>query len=187
MLYHGVRLSAEDIEFCRQLDHIGIYLLIGGTVTPPAAVLLTGGWRIVALSVAWALAALGITIQLTWPVAPPSVYTSIYVGMGWGVCLSYFQMSRVLPRGGMRPALLGGMLYTMGALMNMAGWPRLIPGVFSSHELWHMICISGSFCHIWFMARWIAPYKRLRPSPVVAFQTPLPALRLSVSAPNATL
>ena len=186
-LYHGVRLPAEGIEICRQLDHIGIYLLIGGTVTPVAAVLLAGWWRVVTLSVAWGMAALGITIQLAWPVAPPWVYTSIYVSMGWGACLSYFEIARVLPRGGMRPVWLGGILYTIGAWMNMAGWPRLIPGVFSSHELWHIICIAGSFCHIWFMARWVAPYKRPRTDPVVAFQTPLPALRLGVSAPNATL
>jgi hemolysin III len=185
MLYHGVRLPAEDIEIFRQLDHIGIYLLIGGTVTPAAAVLLSGWWRVVTLSVAWGMAALGITIQLTWPVAPPWVYTSIYVSMGWGVCLSYFEMARVLPQGGMRPVWLGGILYTMGALMNMAGWPRLFPGIFSSHELWHMICIAGSFCHIWFMVRWVAPFERRQPVPSVS--TALPELSFGITSSSASL
>src|SRR5712692_2222920 len=46
MLYHGVRLPAAQIEICRQVDHIGIYVLIAGTVTPAATVLLSGGWRL---------------------------------------------------------------------------------------------------------------------------------------------
>jgi hemolysin III len=159
-LYHGVRLPAQQIETCRQIDHIGIYLLIAGTVTPAATVLLQGGWRLATLAVAWGMAGSGITFQLTWPDAPPVFYTMIYVSMGWGVCLSYFTMARVLPRGGMRPVWLGGVLYTLGALLNLAGWPQLVPGIFSTHELWHLFCIAGSFCHIWFMTRCVVPFER---------------------------
>jgi hemolysin III len=175
-LYHGVRLPADDIEICRQIDHIGIYILIGGTVTPAAAVLLIGWWRVIALTIAWGMAAAGISIQLTWPVAPDWFSTTIYVVMGWGVCLSYFEMSRALPRGGMRSTWLGGLFYTVGAMMNLVGWPRLVPGVFSTHELWHVFCIAGSSCHLWFMARWVAPFERARTQPATAPAATLPAL-----------
>jgi hemolysin III len=179
-LYHGARFPAEKIEICRQIDHIGIYILIGGTVTPAAAVLLVGYRRIITLAVAWGLAAVGISIQLTWQVAPPWFYTTIYVAIGWGVCLNYFEMSRALPRGGMRSVWLGGTFYTVGAILNLAGWPQLLPGIFSTHELWHVFCMAGSFCHLWFMVRWVAPFERARTQTAASAAAGLPALGFGV-------
>jgi hemolysin III len=168
MLYHGVRLPPADIELYRMIDHVGIYLLIGGTVTPAAVVLLQGRWRGASLVVAWGLSALGIALLVAWPAAPLWADTLLYLGIGWGVCLGYFEMARVLPPGGMRPVWLGGMLYTAGAMLNVAGWPQLVPGVFGPHELWHLFGMAGSFCHFWFMLRWVAPFERQRAAPAMA-------------------
>lgn len=186
-LYHGVRLPTAEIDLCRTVDHIGIYLLIAGTVTPAAVVLLRGRWRQATLLGAWCLAVLGIALQLAWPDAPPWLYTLIYVGMGWGVCLGYFEMARVLPPGGMRPIWMGGLLYTIGALINLADWPPLAPGVFGAHELWHVFGMAGSFCHFWFMVRWVAPFERRRLAPAISRAIPTPpplvAPALSLSTP----
>jgi hemolysin III len=187
MLYHGVRLPAGDIELCRIIDHIGIYVLIGGTVTPAAVVLLQGRWRGVTLIVAWGMSALGIALLLVWPTAPPWVYTLLYMGIGWGVCLGYFEMARVLPPGGMRPVWLGGLLYTVGALLNLVGWPQLVPGVFSTHELWHVFVMAGSFCHFWFMVRFVAPFERRRADPALALASIIDEARLSHISPAASL
>jgi hemolysin III len=181
-LYHGVRLPAADIEICRQIDHIGIYLLIAGTVTPAAVVLLTGWRRGVTLSVAWGMAALGIMLQVAWPQAPQWLYTMIYLSIGWGFCLSYFAMGRVLPPGGMQPVWIGGMFYTVGAILNLAGWPKLVPGIFSTHELWHLFCIAGSSLHIWFMLRQVVPFKRPQPRPAIPIPMPIPALGFGAAA-----
>src|SRR4051794_6471667 len=43
--FHGVRLSPDAIEFFATLDSIGIYLLIAGTVTPVALVILRDRWQ----------------------------------------------------------------------------------------------------------------------------------------------
>ncbi len=159
-LYHGVRLPAEQIRMCRTIDHIGIFLLIGGTVTPVALVILTGGWRTFTLALAWGGAAIGIALLTSWTTAPLWLYTSIYLVMGWGVCLGYFEIARVLSRPAMRPVWLGGWFYTIGALLNLMGWPRLVPGVFGTHELFHLFVMAGSLCHFYFMVRRLAPYPR---------------------------
>jgi hemolysin III len=91
-------------------------------------------------------------------------------------------MGRVLRPGGMRPAWVGGMLYTIGAMLNLAGWPRLVPGVFSTHELWHLFCIAGSSLHIWFMIRNVVPFERPQVQPAIVLAGPMPAMGFGVSA-----
>src|SRR5262249_44728353 len=108
----------------------------------------------------------GIVFQLSWSAVPPWLYTLIYMGMGWGVFLGYFEIANLLPPGGMRPVWLGGVLYTVGAMINLTEWPPLAPGVFGSHDLWHLFAMAGSFCHFWFMVRWVAPFDRRRAVPV---------------------
>jgi hemolysin III len=172
-LYHGVRLPAPQIEICRMIDHIGIFLLIGGSVTPAALVLLDGRWQLGTLVFVWVMAAFGIFSLLLWPTAPPWLYTLQYVLIGWGACLGYFEMARVLPARALRPVWLGGLLYTVGAMVNLAEWPVLVPGVVGSHELWHVFGMAGSFCHFWFMIRWVAPFDRrpcIAPSPQASLQ-----------------
>jgi hemolysin III len=175
-LYHGVRLPAQQIRYCRMIDHIGIFLLIGGTVTPVALVVLTARWRTLTLAVAWGGAAFGIALLTSWSTAPLWLYTSIYLVMGWGVCLGYFEIARVLSRRAMRPVWLGGWFYTVGALLNLVGWPRLVPGVFGTHELFHLFVMAGSLCHFYFMVRWLAPYPRAALQPSVATVSARPVL-----------
>jgi hemolysin III len=165
MLYHGVRLPEPGIELCRKIDHVGIYLLIAGTVTPPAVVVMQGRWRLGTLLFAWGMAAVGIVMLVAWPVAPLGTCTLLYVAMGWGVSLGYFQMARMFPRRALRAIWVGGLFYTVGAALNAAEWPRLVPGVFGTHELWHLFGIAGSFCHFWFMLRWLVPFERGRVVP----------------------
>jgi hemolysin III len=184
-LYHGVRLPASQIEICRMIDHIGIFLLIGGTVTPAALVLLDGRWQLATLVFVWSMAIFGIFSLLVWPTVPPWLYTLQYVLTGWGACLGYFEMARSLPARALRPVWLGGLLYTIGAMMNLAEWPVLVPGVFGSHELWHVFGMAGSFCHFWFMLRWVARFDRRQAVPAGAIAVPssTPALAQVATAP----
>jgi len=164
--FHGVRLSPDAIEFFATLDSIGIYLLIAGTVTPVALVVLRDRWQWGILVSAWALAGVGILLALTPLQVPRAISTGLYLGLGWGVALCYFVLAQTLSHRALRPLLTGGVLYTVGAVLNLLRWPLLWPGVFSAHELFHLFVMGGSLAHVWFMLRVIGPYDRRNAAPI---------------------
>jgi hemolysin III len=159
-LYHGVRLPGEDIEWFATLDYVGVHLLIAGTVTPLALVVLRGHWRWLILALAWLLAAGGIGLRLAGVPLSRPLSTGLYLGMGWAVFLCYFELVRVLSQRAVRPALLGGLVYSLGAVLNHLDWPVLWPGVFSAHELWHVFVMVGSLSHYWLMLTVVVPFER---------------------------
>lgn len=168
MLFHGVR-SPRTIRFYHTLDHIGIYLLIAGTFTPPAAVLLGRIWRRCVLVGIWVLAVGGILMQVVDRDMPIGVSTTLYLSMGWGGIFLYFELARILSFRAVRPIILGGIFYSIGALINLAHWPDFFPDVFGHHEIFHLFVMAGSVVHIQFMVASIIPHEArdLEPEPVL--------------------
>lgn len=160
-LYHSV--PGHLVAACQTLDHIGIFLLIAGTVTPIGLVVLDGRRREALLGGIWLLAAVGIGLRLLTNV-PIGVLTVLYLIMGWVGCLTYFELARRLTHAGVRPLWVGGLLYSIGAIINVLGWPVLLPGVFGSHELFHLFVMAGSGCHYLFILRRVLAYEAT-PSP----------------------
>lgn len=159
-LLHGAHGTSEDLAFYALLDHIGIYLLIAGTYTPIAWNLLEGQWRWGMLVLAWVAAAGGAGLQLAWGTLPPAVYTTLYLAMGWGAVLSYSEISRTVAKRDLIPLALGGVFYSVGALINLFRWPVLWAGVFGFHELFHVLVVAASAAHFWFMLAVVVPFPR---------------------------
>lgn len=153
-LYHAVWLSGEPLSRFRRLDHVGIYLLIAATYTPASWSLFRRSWRRGTLAMVWSVA--GFCSARIWfgGVLPTWMSTSIYLAMGWGVLFCYRELARSLSHRTLLPLPLGGAFYSVGALINLSGWPVLEPGVFGSHELFHFFVIAGmpatlSSCSAW--------------------------------------
>ncbi len=159
-LYHSVRLSGEALGWYRRLDHVGIYLLIAGTYTPATWSLFRRRWRHGTLSVVWSVAAFCSARVWLGGVLPIWLSTTIYMTMGWGVLICYRELARSLSHRTLLPLPLGGVLYSMGALINLRGWPVPLPGVFGSHELFHLFVLAGSGCHAAFMMRVVVPCRQ---------------------------
>ena len=159
-LYHAVWLSGEPLSRFRRLDHVGIYLLIAGTYSPASWSLFRRSWRWGTLATVWSVA--GFCSARVWfgGVFPTWISTSIYLAMGWGVLFCYRELARSLSHRTLLPLLLGGAFYSMGALINLSGWPVLKPGVFGSHELFHFFVIAGSACHARFMLHVVVPARQ---------------------------
>ena len=157
-LYHSVRLPREQIDLFDRVDHIGIYVLIAGSYTPLAWCLLRGRWKWGILTAAWVLAAGGTALVVIHGVLPPLWSTLLYLGMGWGAVFCYVEIARMLPHRVLRPLLVGGVLYSVGAVLNLLHWPVLWPGVFRAHELFHLFVMAGSVAHFWFMLTVVAPF-----------------------------
>ncbi len=159
-LWHAVRLPPEQRDFYYRLDHVGIYLLIAGTGTPIIFTLLRGPWRWAPLGTGWLLAALGIFSEALRLHLSPWTSAALYLGMGWGLGLCFPQLRRVLPDRALRPIPVGGVLYSVGAVIFVADWPVPWPGVVGGHEVFHLFVMAGSAAHYWFVLTRVAPYPR---------------------------
>ncbi len=154
MLYHGVRLTEEGIDFFDRLDHIGIHLLIAGSYTPLAWIVMRGRWRWGTLAAVWVTTLLGSALLMTNVRLPLPLATCEYMALGWGALLVYFSRwpARAFAPGD--AALAAGESSVLrSALLNVMNWPNLWPGVIGPHEVFHLWVMAGSFAHFWFIPR----------------------------------
>jgi hemolysin III len=155
--YHAAGGPPERIDLLRRLDHCGIHLLIAGTYTPIVWTLLRGRSRALTLLLAWAAAGAGAAILWRHGILPAGLSTSIYLGLGWGAVFVYREIRRLHPERDLRPILCGGILYSVGAIINLLEWPVPWPGVVGAHEIFHGFVLAGSLSHYGFMLRLAAP------------------------------
>lgn len=155
-LYHSVPPDLAGLF--AKFDHVGIFLLIAGTTTPIALVVLGGWWRAGLLAGIWSLAFIGIAVRLLTPLSIPAL-SVFYVVMGWVGLVMYFELARRLTHARMRPLWIGGLLYSFGALLNCLGWPVVVAGWVEAHEVFHVLVMSGSAAHYYFIQTAVLPYR----------------------------
>ena len=183
-LFHGVH-DPVHIRIFHRLDHVGIYLLIAGSYTPVSLSVLRGRWRGFMFSIVWGFAIIGISMRLLSDHIPGIVSTSLYLIMGWLAVLCYFEMVRLLSHRAMFLVVLGGVLYSIGALINLADAPILIPGVFGAHELFHVFVMAGTLAHFCFMLQFVVPYTRPRRTrPTMAIPAAAPTVTIATPVPD---
>jgi hemolysin III len=157
-LYHGVRLPAARIAALARLDGVGIFALIAGSYTPLAWCLLRGRWRRWTLAIVWGVATTATVLIATGRHFSPTASSCIYLGMGWGVVLCYSEIAQVVSHRALLPIVVGGLAYSVGAVLNLLHWPVLLPGVFGAHELFHLFVLAGSLAHYRFILRVVVPF-----------------------------
>jgi hemolysin III len=150
-LYHLLPVGPRRTEQLRVFDHVGIYLLIAGTYTPVCLIPLRGGWGWSLFGVVWGLAVAGIAIELGWRTAPRWLGLALYLVMGWIAVVAISPLARTLAWPGLGWLLSGGLCYTVGAVIFALNRPRLWPGIFGAHDLWHVFVLGGSTCHFLLM------------------------------------
>ncbi len=142
-LYHRWHGSQRVRTLLRQFDHANIFLIIAGTYTPLALIVLDGRTRGVVLAVVWLGAALGIGLQMLWPSAPRWLYVPVYLALGW---VAVFVIPDLLHRGGVAVLVLlavGGVFYTAGAIVYGFKRPDPLPRIFGYHEVFHALTIAA--------------------------------------------
>ncbi len=155
-VYHRGTWSPRVWAFLRRFDHANIFLLIAGSYTPFALILLDGSARIAMLAMVWTGAILGVGFRVFWIDAPRWLYTPLYVALGWAAIFYADDFAS----GG--PAVItliavGGALYTLGGLVYGLKWPNPSPQWFGFHEVFHVFTIAGFICH--YVAASIATYR----------------------------
>jgi hemolysin III len=156
-LYHLLPVSQRAVKRLLMLDRVGIYLLIAGTYTPLCLVPLRGGWGWSLLGIVWGLALFGSICEIVWRSTPQWVTTGLYLVMGWLAVIAFGPLVRTLTGAGLDWLVAGGIVYSVGAVICLTERPRLCPGVFGAHDLWHLCVLGGSACHFVMMFRFVAP------------------------------
>jgi hemolysin III len=147
----------EARRWMRRLDHTMIFLLIAGTVTPFALLVLDGTWSKALLIAVWAGAAAGVVVELIWLDAPKWVAAIVYAAVGMIGAVAY---PEIVARAGIGAGLLiaiGGALYLTGAVIYAAQRPDPSPAVFGYHEIFHVLVIAAAAAHFAAIALFALP------------------------------
>ena len=134
-----------------------IFVLIAGTYTPLCLLVLDGRLGTALLVAVWAGAALGVAVELSPWTAPHWLSVGIYLALGWAAVAAVPQLVDGLGVPGSLLALLGGLLYTVGAIVYGLRRPDPIPRVFGYHELFHGFTLAGAGAHYAVIAFWVLP------------------------------
>lgn len=159
-LLHALKVSKRTERWLRRFDHAAIFALIAGSYTPIALVTLRAEFASVAwtiFGIVWSIALLGIVFKIAWIDAPRWLSTGLYVLMGWLAVVAFVPLIQSLPPGGMAWLVIGGLFYTVGAVVFATRRPNFYPGVLGYHELWHLFVLAGGASHFIMMLRYVLP------------------------------
>ena len=157
-LYHRINWRRPEIRrWMRRLDHSMIFLLIAGTVTPFAVLVLHGTQANALLIAVWAGAAAGIVVELVWVEAPKWVTTLVYLAVGWIGALGFPGIVGNAGLGAGALIAVGGALYTAGAVIYARQRPDPNPAVFGYHEIFHLLVIAAAAAHFAAVAIYALP------------------------------
>jgi hemolysin III len=148
-LYHRINWQRPEIRrWMRRLDHTMIFILIAGTTTPFALLVMEGTLANAVLIAVWGGAAAGIVVELFWIEAPKWVSAIVYFAVG--VAVGVLAFPQMLEHAGVGAAALiagGGALYATGAVIYAAQRPDPNPAVFGYHEIFHVLVLAAAAAH----------------------------------------
>ena len=146
-VYHRGNWAPRTWSILQRFDHANIFLLIAGSYTPFALIMLEGSARTTLLAIAWGGALAGVTLRLLWQGAPRWFYTPIYIALGWA---AVFYVDDFLAHGSTAVFVLiatGGLLYTIGGVVYGLQRPNPSPSWFGFHEVFHTFTILAFITH----------------------------------------
>ncbi|MEU2613764.1 hemolysin III family protein [Micromonospora sp. NPDC007271] len=146
-LYHRRVWSERGYQTMRRLDHSMIFVFIAGTYTPFCALLLDARPAEIMLGLVWGGALAGVAIKLIWPHAPRLVSAPLYLALGW---VAVVMLPQILHSGGVAALVLlivGGAIYSVGAVFYALRRPNPWPTVFGHHEFFHACTLVAAICH----------------------------------------
>lgn len=156
-LYHRhTWMNPRHRVWMKRLDHSMIFLFIAGTYTPFSLLAMDQPTGYIVLSVVWGGALCGVALKLLWPHAPRWLGVPIYIALGY---VAVFVLPQLLHHAGVAAVVLllvGGLLYTVGAIFYATRWPNPWPKTWGHHEFFHAATVLAALCH--YIAIWFAIY-----------------------------
>lgn len=146
-LYHAFKKEENELSFWRKMDRLAIFFMIAGTFTPICYFCLDGSYKWMMIAFQWGLVGVGLISQIFFPGAPRKLYAVLYLFMGWSALFTLKQMLANMSSSQAILLVSGGVSFTIGAIIYAVKKPRMIPGIFSFHELFHIMVLIGGILH----------------------------------------
>lgn len=155
-LYHRVDWrSLAARRWMRRLDHTMIFVLIAGSYTPFAVLVLHGALATVILIATWSAALAGAAFKLIWIDAPGWLVAALYIAIGWIAVIAIPELELHLGLSAVAALALGGVLYSAGAVIYARQRPDPVPAVFGYHELFHLLVVVAAALQYAVVAFWV--------------------------------
>ena len=145
--YHRGRWSQAARRRMQQLDHATIFVMIAGSYTPLCLVALQGWLAPAMLVAAWVGATVGVVLAFSGGRRSRIAKGTLYIALGWVSVVATPQLLRHLSATEIVLIIVGGVLYTVGAIFLATRWPDPFPRVFGYHEVWHALVVAAVVCH----------------------------------------
>ncbi|RVW02868.1 PAQR family membrane homeostasis protein TrhA [Rhodococcus xishaensis] len=146
--YHRIHWhTVEARTRMKRADHSMIFLFIAGSYTPFSLLALPPNTGAILLTVVWVGALAGVVLKMSWPHAPRWVGVPLYLLLGWAVVPV---AGELVHQAGVAPLVLlavGGVFYSVGAVLYATKWPNPWPRTFGHHEFFHAATAIAALCH----------------------------------------
>jgi hemolysin III len=145
-LYHRFNWGPKAKITLKRIDHSNIFLLIAGSYTPISWLALPQDKALILMIAIWSTALLGIGFRVFWIGAPRWLYVIIYLAMGWAAVVfmvDLYTANNVM----MILIIVGGLFYSLGAVVYALKKPNPFPGHFGFHEIFHTATVLAFLCH----------------------------------------
>ena len=142
--YHLVIASDKVIAFLRRIDHSMIFILIAGSYTPFCLIALQGSRGWILFSIIATIAVCGVLFKMIWFNCPRWISTCVYIGMGWIAIFIMKPLYNSISFGGMLLLVLGGVFYTIGAVIYGLKPKAIKFKNLGFHEIFHIFILLGS-------------------------------------------
>lgn len=139
-LYHGIQ-HEKTKKALRIIDHISIFILIGGSYTPIVMSCLPKEKSIPFLILLWSLITLGSIGKLFFTGRYRLFSTMFYVAICWMALGVIHILFETMPGFSFNALMVGAALYSIGVVFY------LLKSIKYNHAIWHVFVLGGSISH----------------------------------------
>ena len=153
-IYHRGTWSPRVHDVLRRIDHANIFVLIAGSCTPFAILLLDSAEQWAMLGITWGGALAGLAVRVLWGNAPRWLSAPIYIALGWAPVFFFgdflsgaMDLGTAIGTAVIVLVIVGGGLYTLGGLVYGTQFPNPSPSWFGFHEVFHTLTVLAFISH----------------------------------------
>lgn len=151
--YHSGSISESTERILKRIDHSTILFAIAGSYTAITVLALSGTAEIFLLVFVWIVAIIGVILRLSWLHAPYYVNALVYVVVGWSALLVMPAFMSALSTPDTTLIFIGGVVYTIGAVVYAFHKPNPWPYHFGYHEIFHVLVTVAATIHFILVVR----------------------------------